>query len=266
LICIFAVISSCAKKYFDPKTPLPDSLEAAVNYDFRSPENEDRDKYQHPKETLEFFGIKANMIIAEASPGSGYFTEILAPYVSKKGQLLLLVPRMSSRPSQVLIDNEKKLQDILLRQQDVQAKTRLIPFEPIDKRNRTQKSFVDAVVAFNSVHNWEAHKSSKASFKLFYDILKPGGTLGIVQHRIRDGKKKVPRSGYMYEREVIQLARVAGFKLLEKSEINANPKDTADYPTGVWTLPPTYRLGDQDRGKYEDIGESDRMTLKFVKP
>ena len=260
------ILFSCSHKYPDRTSPLPQNMEEAVSSSFRSPENEERDEFQHPLETLDFFGIKPSMTVIEVTPGAGFFTEILGPYLAKQGQLYLAVPRLPPRPAPVLLENEKKLQEIMLRHQEVQAHTKLMPFEPIDKRNRINKSFADAVVSFNSVHNWVAKRSATASFKLFYDVLKPGGTLGIVQHRIRDGKKRVPKSGYMYEREVIALAKGAGFKLVGKSEINANPKDKADYPEGVWTLPPTYRLGDKDKDKYEDIGESDRMTLKFIKP
>lgn len=264
-IIILFVIYSCAHKYPDRQEVLPQSLEGVVDSKFRSPENSDRDEYQHPKETLEFFGIKPSMTVVEVSPGPGFFTEILAPYLSKEGQLYLAIPRLPPRPSRVLVENEKKLQDILMRHQDVQAKTKIIPFEPIDKRNKTPKDFADAVLVFNSVHNWQAKNQTAESFKLFHDILKPGGTLGVVQHRVRDGNKKVPKSGYLYQSEVISFARAAGFKLVEASEINANPRDKADYPKGVWTLPPTYRLGETDRDKYEDIGESHRMTLKFRK-
>ena len=260
------VLASCSHKYPDPKSPLPENMEEAVTSNFRTPENEERDEYQHPKETLDFFGITPSMTVVEISPGAGYFTEILAPYLAKQGQLYLAIPRMPPRPSRVLKENEKKLQDILLRNHEVQNHTKIIPFEPVDKRNRIQKNFADAVMTFNSVHNWVAKRSAQPSFQFFYDVLKPGGTLGVVQHRIHDGKKRVPKSGYLYEKEVIFFATKAGFKLVGRSEINANPRDTADYPTGVWTLPPTYRLGDQDKDKYEDIGESDRMTLKFVKP
>lgn len=260
------VLSSCTHKYPEPDSPLPETLEAAVKSSFRSPENEDRDQYQHPKETLEFFDIKPFMTVVEISPGAGFFTEILAPYLAKQGQLYLAVPRMPSSPNPVLVENEKKMQDIFLRHHDVQAKTRIIPFEPIDKRNNIKKSFADTVLIFNSVHNWVAKKTAPASFRFCYDILKPGGTLGVVQHRIRDGKRRVPKSGYMYEGEVISLAKSAGFKFIGKSEINSNPKDKANYPEGVWTLPPTYRLGDKNKDKYENIGESDRMTLKFVRP
>lgn len=266
LIFFAVAITACSHKYPDTNAQLPQSMEDAVDSGFRNPENEERDEYQHPQETLEFFGVKSNMTVVEISPGAGYYTEILAPYLSKEGMLYLAVPRMPPHPAKVLIDNERKLQDILLRHQDIQAKTKLIPFEPHDKRNRTQKDFADAVVSFNSVHNWVAKNEARDAFKFFYDVLKPGGILGITQHRIHKGKKRIPKSGYMYESEVISLAQAAGFKLAGKSEINANPKDTADYPEGVWTLPPYYRLGKKDKDKYEDIGESDRMTLKFVKP
>lgn len=264
-ILVLLSLSSCAKKYGDSKAPLPGSLEESVSSTFRSEENVERDEYQHPLETLQFFGLKPEMSVVEVSPGAGYFTEILGPYLSREGQLFLAVPRMPPRPAQVLIENEQKIQDIMLRNPEVKSHTRLIPFEPIDKRNMIQKDFADVVLAFNSVHNWVAQNSAKSSFKLFHDILKPGGVLGIVQHRVRDGKRKLPKSGYMYEQEVIALAKSVGFKFVGKSEINANPKDKANYPEGVWVLPPTYRLGDKDRDKYERIGESDRMTLKFIK-
>lgn len=260
------LISSCSHQYPAVDSRLPESLEAAVHSSFRSPENSDRDEYQHPKETLEFFGLKPSMTVVEVSPGAGFFTEILAPFLSQKGQLLLAVPRMPPRPPRVLIENERKLQDILLRHHEVQTKTKLIPFEPHDKRNKIQKDFADMVVTFNSVHNWVAKKTAQDAFRFFFDVLKPGGTLGVVQHRVREGKKRVPKSGYMYESEVIRLAEAAGLKFAGRSEVNANDKDSADYPEGVWTLPPTYRLGKKDHDKYEDIGESDRMTLKFIKP
>lgn len=259
------ILVSCSHKYPDNRSVLPDSLEEVVESDFRNPENVERDEFQHPLETLKFFGVTPNQTVVEVSPGQGYFTEILAPYLAKNGQLVLAMPRMSPRAAAVLVENEKKLQDILLRHETIQKKTRIIPFEPLDKRNKISKNFADVVVTFNTVHNFMAKKSAGDSFKFFYDILKPGGTLGIVQHRIRDGRTRVPKSGYMYEGEVIKFAQDAGFKLVGRSEINANPKDKANYPGGVWTLPPFYRLGDKDRDKYEDIGESDRMTLKFIK-
>lgn len=257
---------SCTHRYSGTRSGLSQSMEASIESEFRSHENRERDKYQHPEETLSFFGLKPQMTIVEVSPGAGYFTEILASYLSEAGQLYLSIPRMPPRPPIILVENEKKIQDILLRHSQVQNKTKLIPFEPADKRNRIPKGFADAVVTFNTIHNMVAKNSAHDSFKIFYELLKPGGILGVVQHRVREGQRKIPKSGYMYEREVIALANKAGFKLVAKSEINTNPKDMANYPGGVWTLPPYFRLGEKNREKYEDIGESDRMTLKFVKP
>ena len=266
LIIAALCFSSCSfLKQSHEEPPIPGSLEEAVEASSRSEENVDRDRYQHPKETLEYFGIKPDLTVVELSPGAGYFTEILAPYLARQGQYVMAIPRIPQNPPAFLIENERKLQDILLRQQEVKAKTKFIPFEPIDKRNRTKKEFADMVITFSTLHNWVAKDETKMALKFCHDILKKGGVLGIVQHRVRAGKNKIPKSGYMYEKEVIELISKAGFRFVGKSEINANPKDTADYPEGVWTLPPTYRLGDVDRRKYERIGESDRMTLKFIK-
>jgi predicted methyltransferase len=265
ILFLFFIVVSCSqfRKHEDPA--IPGSLEEAVESSARAEENTERDEFQHPKATLEYFGIKPAMTVVEISPGAGYYTEILAPYLAREGQYVMAIPRIPQNPPPFLIENEKKLQDILLRQQEVKAKTKFIPFEPLDKRNRIKKDYVDLVLVFGHVHNWIAKNETAVSLKFCHDILKKGGTLGIVQHRIKAGKKRVPKSGYMYEKEVINLVTKAGFKLVGKSEINANPRDTADYPEGVWVLPPTYRLGEEDRDKYEDIGESDRMTLKFVK-
>lgn len=265
LLILLGLISCTTgrKDYYDTK--LPSDLEAAISAGWRLEENTERDQYQHPLETLKFFGLTQTLTVVEVSPGSGYFTEILAPYLAPKGHLYLAVPRLPPRPALVLLENEKKIQDIFLRHKEVQTKTRIIPFEPIDKRNKIRKNFADLVLSFNSVHNWIATKTAVDSFKFFYNVLKPNGILGIVQHKIPDGKANVLKSGYMYEDEVIKLAQAAGFKLAGRSEINANPKDTADYPKGVWTLPPTYRLGEDNKRTYKDIGESNRMTLKFIK-
>ncbi|HXH74242.1 MAG TPA: hypothetical protein VNJ08_04710 [Bacteriovoracaceae bacterium] len=267
LLLVSLIFFSCSHRDKNGDLPLPGSLEEAVSSNSRAPENEERDHYQHPVETLKFFGLKPEMTVAHISPGAGYYTEILAPYLAAKGQYVMVVPRLPSNPPAFLIENEKKLQDILLSHKDIQTKTRFVPFEPLNKRTNAKPGFADLVLTFNTVHNWVADNSVSFSFKFFYELLKPGGTLGVVQHRIKDGQKNYPKSGYLTEKAVIAIAQSAGFIYTgAKSEINANPKDKADYPKGVWVLPPTYRLGDQDRDKYEDIGESDRMTLKFEKP
>ncbi len=266
LFLILFLLSSCSlfRKNQGPK-PLPSDLEGAVQSDSRSTENTDRDEFQHPAETLTFFGIKPTMTVMEISPGSGYYTEILAPFLAKNGQYVMAVPRMPPHPSKVLVENEKKLQDILLSHPEVQAKTRFVAFEPLNKRNLVKAGFTDMVLSFNSVHNWVATNSTKMAFKFFYSVLKPGGILGIVQHQSPGNKKLPMKSGYMTENEVIAHAKRAGFKFVEKSNINYNPKDSGDYPGGVWVLPPVYRMGEKDHDKYEEIGESHRMTLKFKK-
>lgn len=265
-LLLLLLLFACTHRDHKGELPIPESLEEAVNSSERTKENTERDEYQHPLETLAFFGVSPEMAVVEISPGAGYYTEILAPYLAKSGQYYMAVPRMTPNPPAVLIENERKLQEILLRHSEVRAKTKLIPLEPTDKRNKLKSEYADVVLSFNHIHNWLAKNEAQMAFKFSFDVLKPGGTFGVVQHRISEKKKRVPKSGYLTEREVITLAEKAGFKLVARSEINANPKDTADYPDGVWVLPPTYRLGDKDRDKYEDIGESDRMTLKFIRP
>jgi len=127
---------------------------------------------------------------------------------------------------------------------------------------------VDTVLTFRNVHNWVLADTDRATFNAFYKVLKPGGVLGVVDHRAKDGAslEDIKHSGYLTTAYVVKLATDAGFKLEGQSEVNANPKDTKDYPEGVWTLPPALKLGEQDKAKYVAIGESDRMTLKFVKP
>lgn len=266
LIFTLFLLSCTQVRQRQSDAPLPRTLEEAVQSDFRLEENIDRDEYQHPLETLTFFGVKRQMTVAEISPGAGYYTEILAPFLAEVGQYIMVVPRLPSNPPALLLENERKLQDILISDPKIQTKTKFVPFEPASKKNKIQSDYVDVVISSSSVHNWVANKSTTFAFEFFFKILKPGGVLGIIQHRAPKNKRVKPKSGYLTEDFVIGLAQRAGFKFVGKSEINANPKDTADYPGGVWTLPPFYRLGDVDRDKYEDIGESDRMTLKFIKP
>lgn len=266
IISLLLILISCSHRKNAQEAPIPGSLEEAISSSFRSDDNVSRDKYLNPQETLEFFGLRPDFTVVEIAPGAGYFTEILAPYLVREGQYVMAVPRLPARPPRVLIENERKLQDILLRNSEVAAQSKFIPLEPIGDRNRTKREFADLVLSFNNTHNWIAQGKADEIFRLFFDILKPEGVLGITQHRARPGKRRVPKSGYLSESEVIALAQKAGFTLVGSSEINANPRDPTDHPGGVWTLPPSYRLGKKDRYKYKAIGESDRMTLKFVKP
>lgn len=239
------------------QTALADnSLKAAIASDQRTPENVQRDVGRHPYETLSFFGVTPKSHVVELSPGGGWYTEILAPYLRADGKLILagVSPRLKTK-----LEAKPAMYD----------KVVSAAFDPKTKLDYAPKGSVDVVLTFRNVHNWISMNDTAAKevFKSAYDALKKGGVFGVVEHRLpaatmQDAKAS---SGYMHEKFVIQLAESVGFTLLEKSEINANPKDTSNYEKGVWTLPPTFANKEVDKAKYEAIGESDRMTLKFVK-
>lgn len=234
------------------------ALKAAVDAGTRTPENRARDQYRHPYETLKFFGVKPGDLVVEIYPGAGWYTEILAPYLGKDGSLALVASEQQlTRARQKVASDGATYGNVL--------------FSPIagwGDATTFPAGNADSVVTFRNVHNWHMQGQADEAFKAFYRMLKPGGVLGVVEHRLPESRPDADmlKSGYMKQSHVIALARAAGFKLADKSEINANPKDNADHPEGVWTLPPSLRLKDKDREKYLAIGESDRMTLKFVKP
>lgn len=245
-----------------------DPLKAAVAAEHRTVGNVARDAWRHPYETLSFFGIKPTDTVVELSPGGGgWYTEILAPYLSAQGQLYAAGddPASTSAYSQRSATRFKAKMDAM----GVYGKVKITVFDPVNgKLDIAPPGSADAVLTFRNVHNWMAQGTTQAVFNAAFKALKPGGVLGVEEHRLPASRPQDPKapSGYVHEAVVIQFAEAAGFKLAGKSEINANPKDTADHPSGVWTLPPTYALKDKDRAKYQAIGESDRMTLKFVKP
>lgn len=252
---------------FTPDVHGADAIDAAVSADTRTPANTARDKYRHPAETLRFFRVQPEMTVVEIWPGSGWYTEVLAPLVT--GRLYVAAfsdtaagqPAYRARLNQALRDkfeaNPEVYGEVVITHLHVPGETAIAPAGSADR-----------VLTFRNVHNWLAAGDADEVFKAFFTALKPGGMLGVVEHRAKPGTdlETMKSSGYVTEEKVIELARNAGFELVEKSEINANPKDTADHPKGVWTLPPTLRLGEKDREKYLAIGESDRMTLLFRKP
>jgi predicted methyltransferase len=235
----------------------------------RDAKNAARDQYRHPKETLLFFGLQPDMSVVEVWPSAGWWTEILAPLLKDEGKYYAawFATEWKDTPD-YLKQREKGFDAMLAGKPELYGKvikTKLLAPGYVDI---APKGSADMVLTFRNVHNWAKAGNADAMFTAFYDALKPGGILGVKDHRARPGTsfKQQIDSGYMTEEYVISTAEKAGFKFVAKSEINANPKDTTDHPAGVWTLPPTLRLGEKDREKYLAIGESDRMTLKFVKP
>lgn len=232
---------------------------------WRSDENKARDAFRHPKETLAFFGINPTQTVIEITPGGGWYAEVLAPLMKGSGSYHAALPTDAS--SDYNKRNNDSFRQKLAGDAERYSEARMVEFDPKAPSFGAPGS-ADMVLTFRNVHNWVGGDSAGTMFKAFFDVLKPGGVLGVVDHRAVDGAdlESIKKSGYLTTAFVTQLATDAGFQLVESSEINANPKDTKDYADGVWTLPPSYRLKDVDHDKYAAIGESDRMTLKFVKP
>jgi predicted methyltransferase len=244
------------------KTMAPSpTLSAAVAASSRTPANIARDKYRNPAQTLQFFGVKPTHNVVEIWPGGGWYTEILSPYLRANGKLTVAVPGERQRES-----TSKKLNA----DPATYGKVTIATFPMTPAGTLVAPGSADTVLTFRNVHNWRFGGVDKAqgAFNEMFAMLRPGGTLGVVEHRLPEAMDtaREEKSGYMKRSSVIAFATRAGFKLAAESQINSNPRDTHDYPKGVWTLPPNYAEGDVDRAKYAAIGESDRMTLKFIKP
>jgi len=275
LFVAVAIIGGCASAPTTPEAakPVPRdavtaaALEQVLAGSHRSAENAARDAFRHPLETLLFFGIKPGMTVVEAWPGAGgWYTEILAPLLAPTGKLY--AAQMPAAPGNEFITSGlKAFGDKLAARPDLYGKVVVTALGPGAEEIAPPGS-VDLVVTFRNLHNWMNLGFAPEAFAAMFKALKPGGILGVVEHRGNPNKPQDPRAatGYVNEDYAIELIKAAGFELVARSEINANPKDTKDYEQGVWTLPPNYRLGNRDRAKYEAIGESDRFTLKFRKP
>ena len=241
-------------------------LDAALKSPHRKPGNQDRDKYRHPVETLEFLGLTPKMTVLEYGPGEGWVTELLAPVLAKKGKLLVTTtdPNGPKTDRGALGGHREAL--MLDKSPELFGKVERVVIDP-KAPSLPEDGTVDMALLFRSMHGMQRAGQLPAWLAAIHKALKPNGVLGVEQHRAApatnpdDGAKQ----GYLPEEWLIHQVEQAGFKLAGKSEVNANPKDMKDYPEGVWTLPPTYRLKDKDHDKYAAIGESDRMTLKFVK-
>ncbi len=241
-------------------------LQSLVDGSQRSQPNRARDPFRHPVDDLRFLGIAPTDTVVEILPGgAGYWTEILAPYLRDQGHYIAANPPLTDTSDEAVKGNAALAAKIAADPADL-GKVESAAFTSTG--DIVPPGTADAVITFRNVHNWMADGSAPAVFAAFFRALKPGGTLGLEEHRGRTDQPQDPlaKSGYVRQDAVIAMAEQAGFRLFATSEINANPRDTKDYPAGVWTLPPTYRLKDVDRAKYAAIGESDRMLLRFIKP
>jgi predicted methyltransferase len=244
------------------------TLDKVIAGDHRSAENKARDAWRHPKETLQFFGFRQDMTVLEISPGGGgWYTEILAPALREHGKYIAAGPDPKTA-GQYGQNNIKKFAAKLASRPDLYDRVAVTALQPPGAVHPVPAGSVDMVLTFRNVHNWMGDGMADEMFAAMYKSLKPGGILGVCEHRAKGDAPQDPQadSGYVRTDHLVALAKKAGFELIGESEVNANPKDTADHPNGVWSLPPTLRGGDADRAKFLAIGESDRQTLRFRKP
>lgn len=266
LLCL-AIAAPAAPTGAVAQVAAPASLAALTAGAQRGAANRARDPYRHPLEVLTFFGVPDNAAVIEILPGaSGYWTEILAPYLKADGRYIAAIEDKDSPSPEARREIDGFEAKIAADPADY-GKVETTAFHP-GVKELAPPGTADFVLTFRNIHNWMAAGTADQAFAAFFRALKPGGILGVEEHRGRADQPQDPlaKSGYVRQDYAVALAEAAGFKLVGSSEVNANPKDTKDYPVGVWALPPTYRLKDQDREKYAAIGESDRFVLKFVKP
>ncbi len=262
LLATLAVASSLAAAPLAASPAADTAIGAAVADAHRSEADRARDRYRHPVETLEFFGVRPDQTVVEFLPGGGWYTAILAPMLSAQGHYIGLVmhdPKAEGSLGKLLADGGERYQGAASAWVD-----------PATAASSVPDGSADVVLTFRNAHNliMAGGNTASGTFKAFFRMLKPGGVLGVVDHHLPESADSAAemKSGYLKQSTVVALATAAGFKLAGESAVNANPKDTHDWAGGVWTLPPRLQLGDQDKAKYLAIGESDRMTLKFVKP
>jgi predicted methyltransferase len=257
-LCVMATALSAA-----PATPDPALVHAVANPE-RTPKYVARDAVRHPVEELTFFGLQPRMTVVEVWPGGGYWTEILAPYLKSSGRYYTAVALGEGKEE----DAATAALKARVKEQKDGYGTIIVTELGKGHYDIAPPASVDLIVTFRNLHNWMENGYADEAMKSFFTALKPGGILGIEDHRGRDDKPQdlKAKSGYVRQDYAIELARKAGFELVGSSEINANPKDTKEWPEGVWTLPPTLALGAKDREKYLAIGEGDNFVLKFRKP
>ncbi|MCC8476033.1 methyltransferase [Xanthomonas arboricola] len=268
-VAMSAPLAMAIKPADSASLPAPDAaLQKAIDGNWRDRVYVQRDVYRHPGQTLAFFGIKPTQTVIEITPGGGWYSEILAPYLRDKGKYVAAVVDPAAVPEGRGRDSAQRGRDELEKKfaakPEVYGKPSFVSYVPKTPSFGVDNS-ADLVLTFRNVHNWRMAGNAEAMFAGFYKVLKPGGVLGVVEHRAKADVPADDKSGYVGQAQLIATAEAAGFKLAGKSEVNANPRDTKDYAGGVWTLPPSNNHDKADDAKYKAIGESDRMTLKFVK-
>ena len=243
-----------------------DQLKAAIAGDQRPAEQKARDQYRHPYETLQFFGIRDDMKVLEIYPGGGWYTQILAPYLKDDGKLIVAVyDRNPKTQKEWMPKYNKQFTDAFAGKSDVYGDIEIVDMVPPERVELAPAGSVDMILDFRNAHNWIEQGGDEVATGWF-KALKKGGVLGIIEHRRSESKPNDSETGYIHQKRIVDLMVKNGFELAASSELNSNSKDTTDHPEGVWTLPPSLTLGEDKSAKYLAIGESDRMTLKFVKP
>lgn len=246
-----------------------DRLGEVIDGDHRSVPDKQRDQYRHPRETLEFFGLRPDMSVVEIWPSKGWYMEILAPYLKPGGTYYAAgFSLQAKRTPDWRRQMQRELEATIEANPELYGEVIVTGLSVPEDTDIAPAGSADMVLTFRNVHNWMNGDYAPEMFEVFFTALKPGGILGVVEHRAPEEADIawMKQSGYVTESYVIEQATAAGFELVARSEINANPKDTKNHPFGVWTLPPALRMGERDIWTWLAIGESDRMTLKFVKP
>lgn len=263
--CLAMAIGGCSGTATRTDVESSAALQRIIASDHRSASNRARDAHRHPQQTLQFFGIEPDWTVVEVWPGGGWYTEILAPVLRERGRLYAaqLDPAAGDYARGIVEGYQAKLAS----RPDLYDRVTVTTLSAGAKEPIAPAGSADLIVTFRNLHNWMMFGTEREALAAMHAALKPGGILGIVEHR---GDPKVPQdlkalSGYVNESFAIELIESAGFELIERSEVNANPKDLKNYEKGVWTLPPTFAAGEQNRARYAAIGESDRFTLKFRK-
>jgi len=270
LCCAASCVSTPPPATEAATIPVRNDVREAVAGPQRSAQERARDIYRHPVETLEFFGVRSDMTVVELWPGGGWYTAILAPLLHERGKLVVATGNPNGEPKAEPTEDGNAFLTRRNRQPSVFDRVAWIPVPGAGEIELGPPESADVVLTFRNVHTFVWLGREQAVLDATFRVLRHGGVLGLTDHRAPPNRAPDPKlmgdTGYIPEAYAVQVVEKAGFRLIARSEVNANPKDTKDYEGGVWALPPTYANGGKDHARYEAIGESDRMTLKFVKP